>query len=198
MGGTFNPIHLAHLVLAETARDVLALERVYLMPTGSSPHKEERTLLPLEQRMEMIRLAVAGNDSLFLSDFETRFPGKSYTYKTAERLSTAYPGEEFYYLMGGDSLAMFGQWVHPEIISRHFHLAAVVRDGEDTEDLEKLAEEYGERFGARVHIVPCPLLQISSTEIRRRRAEDRSIRYLVPEAVREYILEKGLYDGTLT
>ena len=107
LGGTFDPVHIAHLMIAEGASDEFSLDRTFLMPTGSSPHKEEAHLSPVESRAEMIQLAVSDNPRLSLSRFEMDFHEVSYTYRTAERLAEEYPEDQFYYIMGADSLKSF-------------------------------------------------------------------------------------------
>lgn len=194
LGGTFDPVHLAHLMIAEHARSELSLDAVWLMPTGKSPHKDETGLTPIADRLAMLNAAVADNPQLSVSTFEIDEPEVSYTYRTAERLAKAYPSERFYYILGADSLKNFGIWRHPEIISRHFHLLAAVRDGEDREALEALADDYLERFGTRITVLDVPNFSLSSTDIRSRIAAGRSIRYLTTDPVISYITEHQLYD----
>ena len=195
LGGTFDPVHIAHLMIAEHAASDLSLDQIWLMPTGKSPHKDETSITAVTHRVNMIRLAIADNPHLALSAFELDDPETSYTWRTAERLSGAYPDTDFTYIMGADSLIMFHSWVHPEIISRHFRLAVAVRDGSDTEALKALAEEYAASFDAKITILSTPNFSISSTDIRRRIGEGLSVRYLTPDPVIGYIKENGLYSG---
>lgn len=195
LGGTFDPVHTAHLMIAEGAADEFSLDRVLLMPTGLSPHKDEGSLTPIEDRVAMIELAIADNPRLFLSRFEIDSKEISYTYLTAERITREFPDDSFYYIMGADSLSYFGKWRNPDIIARHFHLVAAVRDGEDKESMSRLAEEYLSRFDAKVSIMNLPNFSISSTDIRSRIRSGRSVRYLTPEPVIQYIKENHLYEG---
>lgn len=193
LGGTFDPVHTAHLMIADHAASDLALDQVFLMPTGISPHKDEESITPAAHRVNMIELATADNPHLALSTFELDDPETSYTYRTAERLSKAYPGTEFTYIMGADSLIHFRHWVHPEIISQHFHLSVAVRDDTDNEVLHTLAGEYEKLFGARITVLSVPNFSISSTDIRDRVKKGMSIRYLTPDPVIDYIKANNLY-----
>ncbi len=195
LGGTFDPVHIAHLMIAEAARSEFDLDRVYLMPTGKSPHKDEDTLTPKEDRAAMISLAIADNPYLHLSRFEMDAGETSYTYRTAERLSEKYPEDDFYYIMGADSLIFFENWRHPEIIAKHFHLIAAERDESGRETLLRLSEKYRERFQAEVRLLKVPNFSISSTYIRERIRNGQSIRYLTPDPVITYIRERGLYGA---
>ena len=143
----------------------------------------------------MIELAIEGNPHLALSTFELDDPETSYTYRTAERLSEAYPDTTFVYIMGADSLIHFRDWVHPEIISRHFRLAVAVRDGADRTDLMALAADYDRLFQANVSLLSVPNFSISSTDIRNRIKNGLSVRYLTPDPVIEYLDAQGLYRG---
>ncbi len=195
LGGTFDPVHTAHLMIADHAASDLSLDQVYLMPTGKSPHKDEASITPISHRVNMIELAIAGNPKLALSTFELEDPEISYTYRTAERLSTAYPDTDFYYIMGADSLIHFRDWVHPEIISRHFRLAVAVRDGADSADLLSLAADYDRLFQTQISVLSVPNFSISSTDIRNRIAKGLSVRYLTPDPVIEYLKTHRLYGA---
>ncbi len=194
LGGTFDPIHTAHLMIAEGAADEFSLDSVFLMPTGHSPHKDEANLSAIEDRIAMIDLAIADNPRLFLSRFEIDSNETSYTYLTAERITAEFPDDSFYYIMGADSLRYFENWRNPDIIARHFHLVVAVRDGEDTDSLKCLSGEYMSRFDAKVSIMDLPNFSLSSTDIRSRVRSGRSIRYLTPDPVIHYIKEHHLYE----
>lgn len=193
LGGTFDPVHIAHLMIAEHAYSEVPLDTVWLMPTGISPHKEETEMTPVELREEMITRAIGENPHLSLSRFEVELHAVNYTYKTAELLSEAFPDANFYYIMGADSLQNFAIWREPEIISRYFTLLVAARNGTDISTLSSLLEEYHTRFGTRGQILTVPEFSISATDIRARVAAGKSIRYLTPEPVRIFISEHGLY-----
>ena len=163
------------------------------MPTGESPHKEEQHLAPLPDRIRMIELAIKDNPHFVLSRYEADAGEKNYTYRTAERLSRDFPDDAFYFIFGADSLAMFPHWVHPEIIAKHLHLVAAMRGTDGAKACEQMAESCRKAFAADIRLLTVPIFSISSTDIRNRVSQEKSIRYLVPEPVREYISSVGLY-----
>ncbi len=187
-GGSFNPPHLAHLVVAETVRDQFALDRVLWMPAYLPPHKEAATLVAAEHRLAMTRLATEGNPAFEVSDLEIRRRGASYTVETLRTLNEAYPEAAFSLILGSDSLRDLGTWRAPEEIVERADLIAYERPG-------AVAPLVEPRFAGHVRFARAPLLQISGTEIRARCRADRSIRYLLPEAVRAYIYAQHLYGA---
>jgi nicotinate-nucleotide adenylyltransferase len=187
-GGSFNPPHLAHLALAEAARDQLELDRVVWMPAAVPPHKQHRHLPAAEHRLAMTRRAVEGNAAFVVSDLEIAREGVSYTVDTIRTLQGAFPETEFHLLLGGDSLAQFETWAQPEEIVRRVPLVVYPRPGAPIADVSAYVM-------ARVTVLDRPLLDPSSTAIRRLLRARRSVRYLVPDAVLAYAAEHGLYDG---
>ncbi len=185
-GGSFNPPHVAHLALAEAARDQGGLDRVVWIPAATPPHKQRQNLPAAEHRLAMTRLAVAGNGAFVVSDLEIERAGVSYTVDTVRALQAAYPDVAFHLLLGGDSLAQFGAWVEPEEIARRVPLIVYPRPGAD---LSRVAPS----LMARVTLLDRPLLDPSSTALRGLLRAGRSVRYLVPDAVLAYIAEHGLY-----
>lgn len=181
LGGTFDPVHIAHLVLAETAREDLGLDRVLLVPTGHSWRKPGRSITPGDQRLEMLRLAVAGNERLEVSDVEVRRPGPSYTHETLEGLHAAHPEAALFFILGEDALADLPNWRDPARIRELATLAVAERPGSEG------------RLPGDVLRLEMPEIAISASAIRARVHAGRSIRYLVPESVREYIEAHGLY-----
>lgn len=193
MGGTFNPIHNGHLLIAENARSQYHLDKVWFLPAGIPPHKSDSGILPGEVRLEMVRLATKEHPDFIASDIELSSTGRNYTYLTLERLHTQYPDTEFYFIMGGDSIRNFHSWRNPDIICRYSHLLAAVRDEMDIAHLKVAATQIQETFHGRIDFVNTPNFSISSHEIRTRIKAGDTIRYLVPEAVRHYIIEHRLY-----
>ena len=194
LGGTFDPIHTGHLMLAEEARCALSLDRILFIPAGIQPFKQDRPggASNLE-RADMVRLAVSGNPFFSLSLVEMEKAGISYTYETLEILTERFAGDDLTFLMGADSLFDIASWKNPERIMARCSIAAAQREGDDLEACMDKAEELRSSFGARITILRLPRIDISSTDIRRRIAEGTSIRYLVPDSVREYIALHGLY-----
>jgi nicotinate-nucleotide adenylyltransferase len=191
LGGTFDPIHHGHLVIAEEAREVLGLERVLLVPTAIPPHKPDRTVTAGEHRLAMAELAVAGNPALAVSSIEVERGGPSYTVETLDALL----GEGIsdpWFILSTEALAGFPTWRRPDRILELCRLAVVPRGDHEALDAAWIAEHFPGRE-ARVTFLPGPLLPISGSVVRRRAAAGRSVRYLVPDAVAAYIADHGLY-----
>ena len=194
MGGTFNPIHNGHLLLAETAKKEGNLDKIWFMPSGLPAHKSNSELISSEHRLAMVQLAVNGIADYFASSYEIDRPGFTYTADTMEGLSNEFPEYEFYFIIGGDSLMKFHHWVKPEVISKHTSLLAAGRNGYSLEDLQKQAENLYHLFGTKVTLISMPELNISSNEIRNCiKHNPESIRKDIPESVYNYILEHQLY-----
>jgi nicotinate-nucleotide adenylyltransferase len=188
-GGTFDPPHLGHLVLAERARDRLDLGRVLFMPTGVPPHKRRRTLTAATDRVEMVRRATRGNPAFRVSTLETRRRGASYTVETLRALASAHRGTRLYLLVGEDSLEEFSTWHEPEAI---LSLATLVVAPRPRSRARRSPPP--EHRPAAIWLDQ-PELDISSSAIRKRARTGGSIRYLVPDAVRRYIERHRLYRG---
>ncbi len=193
MGGTFNPIHNGHLLIAENAYEQLGLDEVHFIPTGRSPHKQGQHILDGTARMHMVKLAIAGNPAFIADDRELRSDRLSYSYLTLEQMHEECPDNELYFIMGGDSLRDFKTWYHPERICRVATLVAAIRDQCDMEHLHQYTDELQELYQADIRLLHTPNLSVTSSELRLRAAQGRSIRYQVPDAVRDYILEQQLY-----
>lgn len=197
MGGTFNPIHMGHLMLAEAAREAFSLDEVWFIPTGYSYMKGGRQTsenMPLpEERLEMTELAVRDNASFRCVDIEVRRCGATYTYETLEELKEKYPEKEFFFLIGTDCLYTIENWREPGRIFDACELVAAVRQGASTDAMQEKMAQLKERFDARITLLPFRNLELSSTEIRACVREGRSIRYMTPEPVISYIEEKGFY-----
>lgn len=196
MGGTFNPIHNGHLLLAETAKNAAALDEVWFMPSGLPAHKSNSELLPAELRLAMVKLAIAGIPGFSASSFEVDRPGFTYTADTMEALAKEYPQHEFFFIIGGDSLMKFHHWVKPEVISAHTTLLAAGRSGYSKEEISQQAERLKQQFGTRVLLLDMPELAVSSNDIRTciKAGQTDKIRKYVPEPVMQYILEQKLYQ----
>jgi nicotinate-nucleotide adenylyltransferase len=191
-GGTFDPIHLAHLVLAEQAREQLRLDQVLFMPAFIPPHKMGRTLSPPKVRLEMAELAVAGHPNFEVGDLELRRTGPSYTVDTLRTLREQHPSAELLLLLGGDSLADFPTWREPREILSLAKLGVMKREGSPPPEQPTGWEA---ELAERVTFIEAPLLAISGTDLRRRVSEGRSIRYFVPAAVEAFINANKLYQG---
>lgn len=194
MGGTFDPVHIGHLMLAERAYEQFDLETVLFMPSGNPPHKRNRNdVTDAMDRLEMVRLAIQDNPHFSLDAEEILRGGYSYTNETLRILREENPDTDYYFIIGGDSLMSFDTWVRPDVIAANCILLAAVRDGLDTKTMELKMQELQKRYGADVRLLHTPDVDISSSQIRTWNQESRSIRYFVPDAVLQYIREKGLY-----
>lgn len=193
LGGTFNPIHIGHMMLAEWAMDAANLEQVWLIPTGMSYKKAQQNILPGEERLHMTELAIQGNPRLRCLDMEIRREGETYTWETLELLRTQYPDKEFYFIAGADCLFSIENWRHPERIFRNAALIAAVRADASMEEMETKRGELLERFGGTILLLPFVRLSVTSTEIRERIRNGQSVRYMVPEKLFSYMEERGLY-----
>ena len=192
LGGTFDPPHSGHLGAALEALHQLALDRVLWVPAGAPPHKPSQPITPGHQRLVMLERAMADNPHLSISTVDLERPGPCYTVDTLALLRAEYgPQPEFYFIEGADSLADLPTWYRPRQLLELCRLAVVRRPGGEI-DLAAL-EERLPGLRARVHFVEMPLLEISSTDLRRRVRQGRPISYLVPPGVEAYIQEQGLY-----
>lgn len=195
LGGTFDPVHLGHLIIAEEARCRIGLEKVLFLPAGQPWLKAIRPISPASHRLAMLRLATVSNPSFEVDAEEVERAGPSYSVDTLEALHSHYPrGTEFYFIMGQDLLGQLPQWHRPARLLELCHIVSVPRPGfsQPLEDLEPLVPG----IRSRVVSLDWPCLSISASDIRRRRAQGLSIRYLVPPAVLAYIEEHGLYLGS--
>lgn len=194
-GGSFDPIHLGHLILAEIARETLSLDQVLFVPAYVAPHKRPGAAASEKDRLEMIHLAIAGNPTFAVSDVELSRGGVSYTVDTLEALHSAHPSDEHYLLIGADNLPDLPHWYEPKRILELAHLAVAERPGSPPADFACLDEvEPSATSDAKGrYTIPIPLIDISATTIRQRRAEGKTVRYLVASAVLAYMESKALY-----
>jgi nicotinate-nucleotide adenylyltransferase len=199
-GGTFDPPHVGHLILAAEARDQLALDRVLWVVTPNPPHKRDRAISPLEVRLELVWAALewdtASRDRGFeISTVEIDRPAPHYSVDTVQLLREQHPGAALFYLMGGDSLHDLPSWKRPKALIACLEGIGVMRRPQDSIDLPGL-ERTLPGVTARLHFVDAPLLEISSTDIRERIAAGRHYRYFLPQAVYAKIETGGLYRST--
>ncbi len=193
MGGTFDPIHIGHLILGENAYEQFDLEKVLFMPSGNPPHKAKRDGATNEERVEMVRRAIASNHHFELSLEEMHEQGYNYTRETLARLVAANPDTDYYFIMGADSLLSFESWREPEAICRLCILVAAVRDHMPQPLLDEQIARLSEKFHADIRKLESLNIDISSRTIRSWVAEGKSCRYYVPESVISYMQERGIY-----
>ena len=195
LGGTFDPPHLGHLILAQEALQALGLSQVLFVPAGEPWRKAGRELSRRDHRLAMVRLAVAGNPALAVSTGEVDRPGPSYTAETLAELREQYASDtELYFIMGADSLTDFPHWHQPHRILELARLAVAEREPLGDEGFQEgIPEEMAEALRERVVWLSMPLVAISASAVRERVRQGLSIRYWVPEAVEEYIRGHHLY-----
>ncbi len=191
LGGTFDPVHLAHLVLAERAFEQLGLDRVLWLPAGDPWRKADRVVSPAEHRLAMVRLAIRGNPAFQVCSLELERKGATYSVDTLAALGEEHPNSELVFILGRDALEDLPNWHEPGRLIQLARLAVASRTGEQLapDGLERLLPG----LAARVAWIEMPRLAISGTELRLRAAAGDSLRYLVPEGVEAYIREQGLY-----
>lgn len=195
MGGTFDPIHIGHLILAEKAYEQLGLDEIWFLPAGNPPHKRNREGRAEDhQRVEMVKRAIDQNPHFRLSTEEMNLDGYTYTYKTLEMLKDKYPTYSYYFIIGADSLFDFEQWKKPERICQVAHLLVATRNDIPRDVLEKQMVYLGEKYQGDFQRLETPNLEISSQMLRQWIYEGKSVRYYMPDAVYEYIRQEGMYQ----
>ena len=196
LGGTFDPIHLGHLIIAEQARDQYQLDRVLLIPSGHSYFKDHRSkkVQPAQVRLEMTKIAAGSYKPFEVSDIEVNRPGNTYSFETLEELKALNPESELFFIVGADTICSMRTWREPQrIFDVCTVLAAMREDQVDPEEFQRETQALEKDFGARIYPVSIPNIGISSTQIRERAASGKSIHYLVPDALESYIIESGIY-----
>ena len=196
LGGTFDPIHLGHLIIAEQARDQYQLDRVLLIPSGHSYFKDHRSkkVQPAQVRLEMTKIAAGSYKPFEVSDIEVNRPGNTYSFETLEELKALNTESELFFIVGADTICSMRTWREPQrIFDVCTVLAAMREDQVDPEEFQRETQALEKDFGARIYPVSIPNIGISSTQIRERAASGKSIHYLVPDALESYIIESGIY-----
>ena len=189
-GGAFDPIHNGHLLLAEQCREQCELDEVWFVPTKIPPHKESGSLSPDADRVEMLNLATAGRPEFVVSEIELKREEVSWTVDTLRQLRNERPDDELFFLIGADSLRDFPTWKEPDEIAK---LATVVAVNRGEASLEELTTGLKPEIAASVRLVTMPGISISATDLRSRVSAGKSLRYLVPRAVEEFIHARKLY-----
>jgi nicotinate-nucleotide adenylyltransferase len=190
MGGTFDPIHLGHMIAAESAREAAGLDEVWFIPTNIPPHKQNLPKASAEQRLAMVSLAVADHPSFRAVDYELKRGGTSFTADTVQMLRDLHPNISFYYIIGADMVMYLPKWVRIEEIVEGVSFIGLERLGFQVE-LKHLPAMLADK----VQLASMPLIEISSTAIRKRKQQHQSVRYLVNEKVRIYMEENQLYES---
>ncbi|MDO4803194.1 MAG: nicotinate-nucleotide adenylyltransferase [Lachnospiraceae bacterium] len=192
MGGTFDPIHIGHLILGENAYLQLGLDKVIFMPSGNPPHKRNRQGSASDlQRMDMVKLAIATNTHFEISDIEMNEEGYTYTFRTLERLNADHPGTRYYFIIGADSLFDFDGWMNPQRICDACTLVVATRNHTSNERLDEAIQHVRETYNADIVKLDTENIDCSSRQIRSWIAEGHTVKYYVPDTVINYI---GTYE----
>lgn len=196
MGGTFDPPHYGHLMLAEWAKEEAGLDEVIFLPAGTPYMKEEqRHIQSGEDRFRMTQLAIEGEADFSISDIELSRGGYTYTYQTMEEFRCAHPEWEFFFILGADCLFSMEHWKEIQRLFDACVIIAAARNGSSMDSLKQKQKELEERFHARILLLSFPAVEISSTEIRERIRGGKSARFMLPGQVLDYIAKKGLYHN---
>lgn len=194
MGGTFNPIHNGHLLLGQIAYEQFDLDEILYMPNRKPYYKKMSSAVTDEQRCDMVKLAIEGNEVFSFSDIEMKREGDTYTIDTLRILTEENPDCEYYFIMGADSLFHFDSWKEPEEITKLAVLLVATRESMASFDIDSQIEYLQSEYeNAKIQCLFSPNLEISSSQLRKRCREKKSIRYLVPDSVASYIKEHQLY-----
>lgn len=194
MGGTFDPIHIGHLILGEAAQQQFGLDKILYMPAGNPPHKRNRKGRATdEQRTEMVRLAIQDNPHFELSLMEMNADGYSYTYRTLENFKREHPENEYYFIIGADSLYDFDEWMEPQRICNAGHIICATRNQTPSDEFQALLEKRRKQYNGDFLLLDSPNLDISSNNLRKMISEGKSVRYYIRYAVIQYIIENKIY-----
>lgn len=195
MGGTFDPIHNGHLMLGHTAYEAFSLDQIWFMPNGNPPHKKSETIKSTaEDRMKMTSLAIAPFPEFVLQPYEALRAEVSCSYQTMEHFSKIYPDDEFYFIIGADSLMAIETWIHPERIFPTCTILATYRNEVKTkEEMNRQIQYLSEKYHAKIRLLETPLMPVSSHELRASLQSGDSVSEYMPAAVCSYIKQHHLY-----
>ena len=195
LGGTFNPIHIGHLILAQNALEYCKLDEVLIMPAGVSYLKDPATVVSVEHRVKMTELSIEGNDGFVLSRIEADRAGNSYTYETLTELTDENPLASYYYIIGADTLFSMEKWRNPDIIFDKCTIVCAKRNGYSDEKLNNQVSYLESKYGADIVLMNIPEVEISSSSLRDMMSDKMSCRYYLDDKVIRYIKENGLYGN---
>ncbi len=192
MGGSFDPVHNAHIKLAQYAYKELNLDKVIFIPAYIQPFKKDKKVTDEVHRLRMLKLALMEYEMFEVSDIEIKMKGESYTARTLEALSKTY--DNMVFILGADSYETLDKWYHPELIFQYAAIACAHRDGSTPEHLNKLSEEYRQRYNGVTYFLHMPDTDISSTDIRAAIHAGEDVTDIIPQSVFDYIKENNLYE----
>lgn len=193
MGGSFNPVHLGHLILAENARYLCGLDKVIFIPTGEHPFKENSSRLSGLDRLKMVKMAIQDNPYFELSDLEIRREGMCYTLDTVQELRSIFPKAVLFLITGADIVFELDRWHEKEKLFKQLNFITAQRPGYDYSAMDEQIDHLKKDFGLTVERITVPGIDISSSAIREKLMRGETIKYMVPDAVEKYIIENSLY-----
>lgn len=192
LGGTFNPPHIGHLIMAEYAVCEFGLDKILFMPNGTPPHKRDTEVKSLD-RLEMTKMAIERDSCFELCDIEVKSDEISYTYNTLEALKKMYAKDKLFFIVGADSAAEMGTWRCPEKIFVNCEIIVADRVSKRHPKIEEEIKTVAKKYGVKLHRLSMPIIEFSSTDIRNRIKQGLPYKYMIPEKVENYINIKGLY-----
>lgn len=195
IGGTFDPIHNGHLIISEYIRDYLSLDQIIFIPAGQPPHKANNVLVSPNHRFNMTELAIKDNQKFTVSDMEIRNKETSYTYSTIKKLIDENVASDYYFIIGADSLFSLDEWYKFSELTKIIKFALWERTGYYRDDIMDRIKYLKKVYETNISYIEGPIIEISSSHIRNRLKSKKSIKYLVPNLVLEYIEENNLYSG---
>lgn len=195
LGGTFNPIHTGHLMMAENAYEQFDLQKILFLPCGEPPHKDRLSFANTRHRANMVSMAIADNPHFELSLVEIDRPGVTYTCETLQALAREHADHEYFFILGADSLFTFEHWKNPEEICNLCTLLAATREDLAATEVDRQIDYLRGKYGGNIFRLNMPDFDISSKLIRERLKQGKTIKYMVPGQVEQYILEQNLYRG---
>lgn len=195
MGGTFNPIHLAHLYIAYEAKETLNLDKVIFMVAGNPPHKKESSVIDSNYRYDMVKMAIKDYPGFEISDYEIQKKGYSYTYETLKYLKGDEGDVELFFIAGADSLMDIEKWKNPELVLSNCTFVAFNRGEYNKETLEEQKKKLQDKYNSNIILLDISNIDISSSMIRERIIKGKRVDFFIPEKVTEYIEQNKLYKG---
>ena len=195
IGGTFDPIHNGHLIIGENIRDSLDLDEVIFIPAGQPPHKNGSYFQSAQDRLNMVSLTIESNPKFSLSDMEIKSKDTSYTFSTLKKLKEENKETDYYFIIGADSLFNLDDWYRFKDLSKLTNFALRSRLGHSKDEIMDRIRFLQDEYACNIIYLEGPLIEISSSEIRNRIRLNKSIKYLVPDPVKEYIEKHNLYIG---
>lgn len=193
LGGTFNPPHKGHLLLAHSAMEEAGLSKIIFVPCGNPPHKDTADIADAKHRLNMVKLATEDSSCFDVSDIEVKANTTSYTAKLLENLAILCPGDTLCFIVGADSLCQMGDWYHPELIFNRAEIIVALRGGYDNSQVAKAIKNYEQKYKARICALKMPEIELSSSTVREMLKRGENVQHMLCDSVIDYIEENSVY-----